>query len=398
MDSNIDQAVSLNIVSPGGALLLEQKMTLKKFQNQKVCALVSLALGLSLWTPLTSAGVFDWFFSDEEPTIVRAKGTVANIALPLSHRIASKKFTWVPPSTALLLDEEYDEISGKRLALSAHGMWIYVAEEDYESNMLSSEIGNALVTTKKLELPLENDPVSVVIPKGITMNLAEPYNGRGPFTARIDASLISGLRPDKAYTVTIDRNSARIPRNVQGFDDIDFFTRAFLREKLTGFRASSCNSVVTIQNASAINFDSELSGGRDFGAIKAEITLKASTSQQVEETINFPKDKKTHVFVYKKSRSNRVYLFSEYESCVDDSTEFRIELIDFENPAQIVINANHPADFKRDARTNKLLITCDTEYDRVNQFLAADFPQADVPFLVSLVSEWKHFGDMSVCR
>lgn len=366
--------------------------------NLKVSKLVVFALTIFLSTSNAFAGIFNWFFTEEEPTVVRAKGMVTNIALPLSHRIASKKFTWVPPSTALLIDEVYDEISGKRLALSAHGMWIYVSEEDYEENIQNNEFGASIVTTEQLELPLENEPVSILIPKGVKINLAETYKGRGPYAAQIDSSLLSGLRSDKAYKVTIDRNSGRIPKNIKGFEDIDFFTRAFLREKLTGFRAQSCYSSVTIRNASAINFDLELSGGRDFGAISTEITLKASTSKQVEETINFPENRKTFVFVYKKSRSNRVYLFSEYESCDDDTTEYRIELIDFENPSQIVINKNHPSGFKRDERTNKILITCHAEYDRITQFLSSDFPKDDVPFLVSLISEWKYYGDMADCQ
>lgn len=357
-----------------------------------------LCLACVLFSTNATAGVFNWFFTEESPKIVRAKGTVANIALPLSHRIASKKFTWIPPSTALLLDDHFDSTSGKQLALSAHGIWLYVSKEDYVPNPKQDELKRTLITTKKIEVPLKDEPVSVLIPTGVQLTLQPNYDGRGPYLAQIDSTLISGLKTEKVYPVTINRNSGRIPKEVKGFEDIDFFTRAFIRETLTGYRASGCDSIVTIKDASAIEFESELSGGRDFGVISTEITLKASTSKQVTESITFPKGKKTHVFVYKKTVANRIYLFSEYESCVDDKKSYRIELVDFEEPAQVVINNKHPDNLQRDPRTQKLLITCHDEYDRISQFLGEDFPQDDVPFLISLIAEWKYYGDMTQCR
>lgn len=361
-------------------------------------ALTWVLIMLFWLAPVTArAGILDWFFPPETPPQLGvAISTTANLADPITLEIIRSKFARISPGTRLLLMERTDERSGKRLALSVDGVWIYVDPSEFrlvEAEQANSDSSN-IIMRRSAAVPLTNGGLHVVLPEGTVLPLHEENASSGPFVVKIDSSVFSELRPDKFYKVEVNRNKAvTVDPGVKSAAQVDFFTRGFSGKIFGQFKACDEEKLVKAEYGGSIN--AELNAK----AVYVDLALSANLSRQVTETTKMKAGEIVTIRYYTRTKSGGEFIWKEIESCGDEAPgqfEYRIRV---PGPKEIIIKEQvlQSRGIKVDPSSKRPLISCDQDYNALFNYMAEKMDESDIRFFVGLIARWKDHGDMETC-
>lgn len=361
-------------------------------------ALAGLLLAFILFAPGTAhAGLLDWFFPPETPPqLAVAITTTANLAEPLTLAIIRSKFVRVSPGTRLLLMERTDDRSGKRLALSVDGVWVYVDPSEFrlvEADQADAG-ANKIIMRRSVAVPLTEGGLQVVLPEGAVLPLHEENAPSGPFLVRIDNTVFDELRPDKSYKVEVNRSkAATVDPGVTSAAQVDFFTRGFAGQVFGQFKG--CDEVKLVK----VEYGGSISTKLDAKAVYVDLAVSADLSQRVTETTTMKAGEIVTIRYYRRSRTGGEYIWKEIESCGDQAPgqfEYRIRV---PGPQEIIIKKQvlQGRGIKVDPSSKRPYISCDKDYNALYNYMAEKMEEADIPFFIGLVARWKNHGDMETC-
>ena len=342
-----------------------------------------------------SAGILDWFFPPETPPkIALAISTTANLAEPLTRDILNKKFVRLLPGSRLLVMDRVDQASGKQLALSVDGVWVYVNSDEITFTDVVADTTNnsrSIIMRSSVAVPLSDGGLEVVMKKGTVLPLHENNASSGPFLTKINSSVFKELRSDKTYQVPIERDmAAMIDKSVKDASAVDFFTRGFAGKSFGQFKG--CNESVLQESEYKAAVSAKLSAKAVYG----ELTVSADIGQRLIQTTTMNADEIVTVRYYRRSNSGGEYIWKEIESCTTGEVKY---LIRVPGPSEVIINAQimHARGIKLDPFIKKPYISCDEDYDKLASFLEEKMEIADTRFFIALIARWKNHGDMETC-
>ena len=361
-------------------------------------ALASLLIAFFWFAPSTArAGLLDWFFPPETPPKLGvAIATTANLADPITRNIIRSKFARISPGTRLLVMERIDERSGKQLALSVDGIWIYVDPNDFrlvEAEQSDTD-GSNIIMRESVAVPLSDGGLQIVLPAGTVLPLHEESGSSGPFLAKIDNDVFDELKPDKIYKVEVERNKAvMVDPGVKSAAQVDFFTRGFAGQIFGQFKG--CDEEKLVTNGYGAKMETDLSAK----AVYVDLALSANLSQQVKKKKKMVAGEIVTIRYYTRSKTRGEYIWKEIESCDDNAPgqfEYRIRV---PGPKEVIIKEQvlKGRNIKVDSSTKRPYISCGKDYDALYNYLAEKMDEADIRFFIALIARWKDHGDMETC-
>jgi hypothetical protein len=287
-----------------------------------------------------------------------------------------------------------DKASGKQLALSVDGVWVYVNPDGITFTDVEADTTNHsrnIIMRSSVAVPLSDGGLEVVMKKGTVLPLHENNSPGGPFLTKIDSSIFEELRPDKTYQVPIERKmAAMIDESVQDASEVDFFTRGFAGKSFGRFKG--CNETVLQESEYKAAVSTQLSANAVYG----ELTVSADIGQRLVQTTTMNANEVVTIRYYRRSNTGGEYIWKELESCTTEDVKYHIRV---PGPAEVNINEQilRARGIKLDPFTKKPYISCDEDYDRLASFLEEKMEVADTRFFIALIARWKDHGDMETC-
>jgi hypothetical protein len=290
--------------------------------------------------------------------------------------------------------DRVDQASGKQLALSVDGVWVYVNSDEITFTDVVADTTNnsrSIIMRSSVAVPLSDGGLEVVMKKGTVLPLHENNASSGPFLTKISSSVFKELRSDKTYQVPIERDmAAMIDKSVKDASAVDFFTRGFAGKSFGQFKG--CNESVLQESEYKAAVSAKLSAKAVYG----ELTVSADIGQRLIQTTTMNADEIVTVRYYRRSNSGGEYIWKEIESCTTGEVKY---LIRVPGPSEVIINAQimHARGIKLDPFIKKPYISCDEDYDKLASFLEEKMEIADTRFFIALIARWKNHGDMETC-
>ena len=352
-----------------------------------------------LFAPGTAhAGLLDWFFPPEEkpPELAVASTTTANLADPITLNSISSKFVRISPGTRLLLMERIDKDTGKRLALSVDGVWVYVEPDEFRVIKADHAAAGAdnIIMRQSVAVPLTADGLQVILQEGAVLPLHEENTLTGPFLVKIDNTVFDELRPDKNYKVKVDRTrAAAVDPGVTSAAQVDFFTRGFAGKIYGQFKG--CDDLRLVE----AEYGASIATRLEAKAVYVDLAVSADLSQRVKETTLMEPNEIVAIRYYRRSGTGGEYIWKEIESCGDEATGEIESRIRVPGPQEIIIKGQllQNRGIAVDPATKRPYISCNEQYDALHNYMAEKMEEADIRFFIGLIARWKNHGDMDTC-
>ena len=358
-----------------------------------------LVIALSCASPSARAGFLEWFFpADSERTVAVATTVTANLADPITRNIIRQKFTRLSHGSRLLIMDRIDSNTGKQLALSVtNGVWIYVEPGEYrvvESDQDETAGDRQIIVRNEITVPLREGGMQIVLPEGAVLPLDASNQATGPFIVRIDSSIFEELRPDRAYTVPIQRSeAATIDQSLDTEEDVDFFTRGF-NDFIYG-KFKGCEA----EELSEVRYKGTLHGKLEAAAVYGNLGISAEVVQQSVATTRLNKGEIVTIRYYTRSGTGGEYIWKEFENCDEINPGTFRYIIRVPGPKEILISEEIQSNrgIPIDPASKRPFISCNDQYQKLFDYMSEKMEPQDIPFFIGLVARWRNHGDMETC-